>query len=270
MVNQQNQQDTEGKYTGVIYFHGMGSQRRYASVSKLVDALDIFTARELWERCDPVGVLRGVKARFETNRDPSERDVSYIRANLSDGSGKQPPYANARFYEVYWAPLAADAPSLREVVTWIFRQVLVPFRILTTPWRERQRLHLAVLYRLWERLASKDDVQQRDVQRLHEVYVSFENHEAIRRYPKGTFKEFLAFLGEKEMQKARQKPEQKVRLERLCYQWRQHYIQGELLNLYLRGFCHAPFPFIVRRGGLVCLLVFGILAGAFIASSPEV
>lgn len=59
----------ERQYTAVVYFHGMGSQRRYEELSRLVHALDIYD--HLRPEDPGWGRLRFIRAVLEARRSGS-------------------------------------------------------------------------------------------------------------------------------------------------------------------------------------------------------
>src|SRR6266850_3048988 len=136
-------------YTSVVYFHGMGSQRRYEETSRLVDRLDQYLAGQ-YRRGKSLGYLRHITARVEPLRpDQASKDiVGYIRTNLS--GDPEAEKGVVRFYEAYWAPVMADSKSPWGVLKWLLRQPLRPWQTRRAPWRERQRLRRASLVALFE------------------------------------------------------------------------------------------------------------------------
>lgn len=178
------------EYTAVVYFHGMGSQRRYEEVSRVVDSLDRF-ARNV-EKTEKVGLLGKIKARLEPGRGERKEPVAYLHVTHQNGSHN----SEFRFYEVYWAPLMAGAVSTREVTTWLLGRLATPARMGRTPWRLRPRVKRAALYRLWADLEMRrgQPVPESDLKALLQAYDQFEGAEARDTYRKGTFKEFLDHL----------------------------------------------------------------------------
>src|SRR5260370_4438653 len=80
---------TRASYSSVVYFHGMGSQRRYEETSRLIDCLDKYLGRQHREG-NSLGMLRNIRARVEPLRgNPQSRDlVGFIRTISSGGSGQ--------------------------------------------------------------------------------------------------------------------------------------------------------------------------------------
>ncbi len=67
-----NIKDKKKKHTAVIYFHGMGDQKRYEEVSRLVDALDRYDYES-----ENRG-FRGIDADLELPNTDIGREVGYI------------------------------------------------------------------------------------------------------------------------------------------------------------------------------------------------
>ncbi|MEJ2143226.1 MAG: hypothetical protein P8Y24_12885 [Gammaproteobacteria bacterium] len=221
--NKNNNQPVQ--YTSVVYFHGMGNQRRYEELSRLVDALDAYSQSD---SCQPDWRLVKIKPRIEDSRSVDHERITYIRAyykNVKERSWDD--VTNLRFYEVYWAPVMAKGAKAKEVIKWLFSTVIRPFRTYFSPWRERQRLRRAILLKLRERehLWSKD-FKSYDFKNLLFAYDEFEGSQAIADYPKGNFKEFKNFLAKK----YKNKPGKKAKLVALAKLWRKVYCRYELRN----------------------------------------
>lgn len=104
----------EATFTAVAYFHGMGEQRRFEELSRLIDALDRFA---IWSRRHlgrDLGRLEDIAARLEAPRGDLARDVSYVRVrHRGPGSPADASFATFRFYEVYWAGWRGWCPAAR-------------------------------------------------------------------------------------------------------------------------------------------------------------
>ena len=121
---------TRASYSSVVYFHGMGSQRRYEETSRLVDCLDKYLVRQ-HRGGNSLGMLRNIRVRVEPLRgDPQPKGIiGYIRTIFSGGpQAEAEPPRSVRFYEVYWAPVMADSKSAWGVAKWLFKQPLRPWR----------------------------------------------------------------------------------------------------------------------------------------------
>jgi hypothetical protein len=226
---------TRGSYSSVVYFHGMGSQRRYEETSRLVDCLDKYLVRQ-HRGGNSLGMLRNIRVRVEPLRgDPQPKGnpkgiIGYIRTIFSGGPKAEPPRA-VRFYEVYWAPVMADSKSAWGVAKWLFKQPLRPWRTLRAPWRERQRLRRASLVTLFERdRAAHDETALRDYTALIKLYDDFEGLDAQRRFPGGTFAEFLCFVAQESKSGSKSRPETAKRRLALAGAWHSAYRRQELRN----------------------------------------
>ncbi len=221
--------EARAAFTSVVYVHGIGSQRRYEETSRLVDRLDQYLQRQ-HARGNSIGMLSKIRPRVEPLRpDPGKGIIAYIRTVFSTG----PRFENARsvrFYEIYWAPIMAQTDSARRVIQWVFRQPLRPWRTLPAPWRERQRLRRAALAALFDGgRKPPPGVEARDFDGLIGLYNDFEGPEALRDYPRGTFKDFLAFVA----RESEGHPETARRRETLARAWRNLYVREELRNAFV-------------------------------------
>jgi hypothetical protein len=259
-------------HSSVVYFHGMGSQRRYEESSRLVDCLDKYLVRQ-HESGNSVGMLSKIRVRVEALRgDPKPKGVigyvddkpilgasqpegiiGYIRTIFSKGDEPQPPIA-VRFYEVYWAPIMADNKSAWGVAKWLLKQPVRPWRTLRAPWRERQRLRRASLVALFERHCAKlDKTAKDDYASLIELYDKFERLDAQRRFPRGTFQDFLCFIAEQLKTDSKPRSEAIKRRIALARDWFSAYRRQELRNAFALGL--IVLTLVLLAGGVL----FGIL-----------
>lgn len=211
-------------YTAVIHVHGMGSQRRFEETSSLIDALDIYSNRRRNDP-DPPGKLVRIQARSEQSRTDAQATVGYIR---SFWTRKEPggwaPYRQVRFYEVYWAPIMAGRQSPWRILLWLFSQVLRPWRTVSTPWRERQRLRRAALAELFEPGRTPPaGATAGDFAGMARLYDDFEGLAAQRSHKSGSFEDFLAFVAAE----SAGRPDRAKRLLALARVWRRHYRLNE-------------------------------------------
>lgn len=214
-------------HVGVVYFHGMGSQRRYEETSYLVDQIDRYLGNRHRSGAS-LGLLRDITACVEPLHPAAGQPgtIGYIRAKFS--AGPQTPEAQTlRFYEVYWAPVMAEQKSPLRVLKWIFSQPLRPFKTLRSPWRERQRLRRAALVAMFERERATATPQQlQDYRELLQAYDAFEGLPQQRRFPEGSFDQFIAFVGESEPAD----PNAAVRRQALARRWQSTYQADEIRN----------------------------------------
>ncbi len=226
-----NSSDTPKPYSAVVYFHGMGSQRRYEETSRLIDALDSYLSKEYHDRGMKRGMLVGIKPRLEPLRGKPGETVTYIRTRHAIPGEQKSDWdaEEVRFYETYWAPIMAGSSSARRVALWIIRQSVRPWQTLRTVWRERQRLRRASLADLEENASAwPEGTETRDFDKLLRAYTDFEGLDAKRSFPTGKFAEFQNFIAEKN----KRAPDTTRRLQDLAEAWRKHYRNTELSNAF--------------------------------------
>jgi hypothetical protein len=237
-------------FSSVVYFHGMGSQRRYEETSRLVDSLDRHLVRQ-HHAGNSIGMLLNIKTRVEplVSAVPTTDIVGYIRTVFKEDP-KGPTAYSVRFYEAYWAPIMAGNKSPWGVAKWIFRQPLRPWHTLRAPWRERQRLRRASLVALFEKdRTGSRRIEERDYTSLMGLYNDFEGLDAQRQYPDGTFDDFLSFIAER----SKSRPETAKRRATLARAWHAAYWRTELRNAALLSV--MALSLILFVGGIL----FGIL-----------
>ncbi|MEM1201211.1 MAG: hypothetical protein AAGI06_18060, partial [Pseudomonadota bacterium] len=233
-------------HTAVVYFHGMGNQRRYEETARLVERLDTYLGMDQAMGGDQ-GVLRSINPRVELSKE-MEEPVTYIDSRRVPELGNYDiPIDKVRFYEAYWADVMAEPRSVRDVLRWIFSQVKRPYVTLTTPWRERQRLRRSHLIELWE---SKDDwpsdITEEDFKELLESYAEFDGAARIAKEARlraedpevgGEFSDFLNHLqDEDEARKGKlgdkYDPDLLSRLTKLAKIWKKRYEQKEWVSFF--------------------------------------
>ena len=219
------QKPTVPAHTSVIYVHGIGSQRRYEETSRLIDSLDGFLSHQPAD-ATPDGLLRRIDPVIEPLRSAAGGTIAYIDTHLIRTSDRRPP--NARFYEIYWAPVMAEQKSPWRIVKWMFAQVKRPYRTLMTPWRERQRLRRAALIGLMEsRTKAGQPVEAADYEALLAAYDLFESIPIQTDYPKGSFADFMAYLA---IKPGKMTAEQVAPCQALAKDWLSAYRKTELNN----------------------------------------
>lgn len=241
------------RHTSVLYFHGMGDQRRHEELCRLVDSLDAWSGSFTGgEAAGEVGKLRGIGERFEVPRDGAGNDVCYIRADhLRQGEKGEPQGSVYRFYEVYWASVTAGGTAAGSVLRWLLGQIPAPLRTLRSPWRERQRLRRAALLRLWWCRRRTGDTQeiQEDFGKVHKEYHRFEGSDARRDFPKGSFRDFLAYLGSRAKDETIRKRQLAV-----AKAWRRYYVRRELTNMLVLA--SLGLGMVLLAAGLLVMVVF--------------
>jgi hypothetical protein len=218
-------------YTAVVYFHGMGEQRRYEEVSRLIDVLDGYTYYSFHRENRPLGRLQNIRARLEPPRGEGKRDVSYVRLDHTPANASTPKiFTSFRFYEAYWAPVTAGGRSAWTVLRWMLRQILTPFAMIHSPWRERQRQRRASLHSLWENMRQHGYGQFHAVNfaQLLNNYNDFERADSRRAFPNGSFVDFKRFLE----QKNTDDPNRLKLLLKLADLWHSQYQRTEYFTLF--------------------------------------
>lgn len=255
---EQPKDEATAPYTAVVYFHGMGSQRRYEETSNLVDQIDLHLNNR-HRRGESLGLLRSIKARVEPLHEKLGQSgtIGYIRAKLI--GDRQEDAQSIRFYEVYWAPIMAEQKSPWGVLRWIFTQPWRPWKTLRSPWRERQRLRRAVLVALFEsERATAVPERLEDYRELLLAYDDFEKLEQQRRFPEGNFDQFIAFVGEREPAD----PDTAIRRQALARRWQSAYQADELRNAALLA--TMALALVLLAGGVLIgiLLTLQVLLGS--------
>jgi hypothetical protein len=218
--------DKPADYSSVVYFHGMGSQRRYEETSNLIDGLDRYIGGR-YRRDDAAGYLSGIDAKVEPLRanGPSSEIIGYIETRYAAAPADSHA-GKVKFYEVYWAPIMAEQRSPWRVLKWIFSQPLRPFRTLRSPWRERQRLRRASLAAMFESVGRPPETQDADFATLLDLYDRFERSDAQRLFPEGSFSEFRRFVATQ----LAAEPDRSGRCVGLAVAWRHAYRLREVRN----------------------------------------
>jgi hypothetical protein len=239
-------------YTAMVYFHGIGNQRRYEEVSIVIDAMD-----RLMRKDHDLGRMVIDGPVQEPGRDKPGSRVTFIRGKYTPDPGdKALPWRQVRFYEVYWAPLMNGDSSAWRVVKWIGRQALRPIRTLRATWADHHRLHRASLVDLIECGGGLAGAEPGDAERLLQVYDDFDGREARKTPEQGMFPAFLEALG-KEKERA---PGDNARLAGLACAWHRHYRRTEMMNGLV--LITALLAILLVAGGLLGLTYRGLHAFA--------
>lgn len=212
-------------HTALVYFHGMGDQKRFEEVSRIVDALDRYDYLAFREKKK----LVGIHAQLEKPLTDLPREVGYISLIYKHEQDKKWSRREHRFYEAYWANITAGGVPVHAVLGWVLKQATIPLKALTAPWRDLARLKRSALLEVWPRLLKKrGDLTKSDLKNLLESYDEFEGWEARRSFPKGGSNQFVKFLGE-----THKDQDNAERLDWLARQWRAHYTRSHLLNFFI-------------------------------------
>ena len=213
------------KHVSVVYFHGIGSQRRYEEVSRLVDCIDGYAARTHGAGTAFPCRIGNIDPAFEPKLDDPHETVTYLHTDLMrvpDGK----PLGEVRFYECYWAPVMADVGSAVDVLNWGRRQAFRPLAGRNAQWRELHRLRRSALSELYEERSARAEGEDRGrYDRLMVLFDEFDKHDAKAAYPQGRFEDFLAFVADETAE-----PEQLRSLKSLARDWRDRFDANERRN----------------------------------------
>ena len=189
-------QDAQKHYTALVYFHGIGEQRRYEEVSRLVDELDRYERDTKQAKDAPEPSFQSEPTRAGFEEAIGRQEVGYIRVSYNE---KGTEY---RFYEAYYADLLAAGIRPIEVFLWLLKLSLRPIKIMFTPWRELSRLRRAILLGDWDRRRKKESVEGRErldaeVQQLLDANDEFENSHQPYRWSTSNFWQYLKHIKER-------------------------------------------------------------------------
>jgi pimeloyl-ACP methyl ester carboxylesterase len=222
-------------FTALIYFHGMGSQRRYEESARLIDVIDRFLGSAYRSGGEELGRLTDIDPRIEPHATTQGKTVTYVRTRhlFKDAQGATQSN-DVRVYESYWAPSMVAEPSAMAVVKWIFRQALRPVIGRAASWREFHRLRRSALVELQEDFfmsgaGGPTDEYRGDHEKLLRVYAEFDGLAAKRTYPRGDFHDFVRFVGDEYANR----PETARRLKLLAWDWHDRFRANERRNLIL-------------------------------------
>lgn len=122
--------DVRADYVAVVYFHGMGSQRRLEETSRLVEALDTVSndgRRALFDitcHVEPSSVVPGEIIQYIRTLHPGRR------RNIANSAVAPRTPRLVRFYEGYWAPITAQEIGPKTVLLWLIKQAKRPYMML--------------------------------------------------------------------------------------------------------------------------------------------
>lgn len=217
--------DTRKDYTAIVYFHGIGRQRRFEEIGRLVDSLDQFSGYygqhyPNAKDTDDLGALRSQKLVTEPagHGDDTDPDSFYsyisfkrfVSPTQTTGRKRSVPVDSYRLYEGYWSNVVAEGLGTLSVLVWVFARVWTPLgNLFLRPWRSHKRLKLSYLFRLQRDAGKKGDfvksmakdpdglcvgADKSIYEQLADAYHVFESWPARRAFPKGSFGEFKKFL----------------------------------------------------------------------------
>lgn len=211
------------KYTSVLYVHGMGEQRRYEEVSRLVESLDKYT------KTTDKGILTKIRARMEPAKYEKDETISYIRAYYRNKEATESDAPVVRFYEMYWAPICAGGIKAGEVMLWLVRQFITPLKMIMSPWRSHQRLRRAALFSKVTKHGTRrmSDEEKDAVHQLIRLYDEFDRPDLNEKYQKGIFKEFLGYIRES----TKGPTDELNKLLNLVKEWKRFFIVHEIKTI---------------------------------------
>ncbi len=231
------------KWTGVLFVHGMGSQRRFGDVSALVEALDRRA------RTDGQGEFLDIDVKLEPARHPDAPPVTYLEARWEHQAPGLHAFKPYRFYESYWAPITAGGVPTLDVIKWLFAQVAKPLGSFVTAWREKARLRRAILLGL-------SGVNPRDLTTLFEAYDEYEGQPARDAHRSERFRGFLDYLRAGGHQ-AGIPDSDRERLVAIARRWHRACVRGEAGNLLVLVTIAAALLVVT---GLIALTATGLIA----------
>lgn len=196
-------------YTALVYFHGIGEQKRYEEVSFLIDALDRYEREGEFKDLQPLD--KTIEFQFEPLRRSEQPDseqsdskragdvIGYNRVSYKDPrilgaeDEKRTPGAEYRFYEAYYADLTAGGIRPTEVFLWLLNLSFMPVKILITHWRDLARLRRATLLSGWKNKPGRlPDLSDEEVHHLLDVYNDFVKSNRPPEFPNRKLFSYLA------------------------------------------------------------------------------
>lgn len=192
---------TNPSRVAVVYFHGIGKQRRYEETAQLVESLDraaaARTERAKGKRNFDPKLVAGFE--FDTGLEPhgdSDDRIGFLEITPVEISGRR--RTPIRLYEAYWAPIASHPHKLKEMWGWLIRQAFKPLHISRSPWRQRQRWRRSTLLQFQDAVPNGggSNLKFGQCKKLIKAYEQFDEANPRRAYEEGEFRQFLEFLDE--------------------------------------------------------------------------
>lgn len=231
-------------HTAVVVFHGMGQQRHYESMWRIIESLDGWVYANNAANPDPLQKRLTTKARRERLRRedgaPSSSELVYVDVQ-HEGEARA---RRTRFYEGYWAPAAVSGASTSSVLFWLLGQILRPPEVLLAPWRSFSRLRRTDLMELIDKARTAKDPSHHAVT-VFRSYAQF----VLRRPPEpGSFKSFLRYLEETTP------PKRHAQVRAVARRWRRRHC-ARLASITLQ-----LILLVLSVASVAVLVVLGILA----------
>jgi hypothetical protein len=221
------------KFTAIVYFHGMGEQKRYEEASRLLDGLERFHRSQgnpPWGSKKKDGKQSQdskTEAKAEVSVVEDKRTVGYIELKYQE--------KNYRFYEAYWANITAGGIKSTEVALWILKQSKMPIEALLAPWRDMARLKRSVLLENWDVIKERrgDNATEEEEKWLFESYDGFDTPENRKRFPRGSFSNFIELLREKIPDAKDPGGIREKMAVNLAKDWRRKFIGNQIKSLFV-------------------------------------
>lgn len=179
-------------YTAVVVFHGMGQQRHYETLWRVVEALDAHVFQQAARDARFIDKRLLLKVRRERLRPlgggASIEELAYVEATQVTDAGTR----RLRFYEGYWAPATVGGTSAASVLRWLLGQMTRPLKVLWAPWRSFSRLRRADLMNLLMRPGQPAGQDLPEAART--VYKRYAEFADMRPPQPGSFIAFLRYL----------------------------------------------------------------------------
>lgn len=229
ILTEHENQDAKDEHVSVIYFHGIGNQRRFQETGRLIDALETYCisnqpdTEEQSNKSVPYELEVGSIQSERSNDQSQNEDVSYVEVQLQKQMAQKTERTRFRFYEVYWAPLAAKEVPPMEVISWMCKSAFRTMKAwFISRWRSRPSIRRMALHELREDI-TKDEIDDAESCMLADAFSEFSKFKARTEYPKGRFRDFIAFLHS-------DKYRHNSSLEKSARKWRWKYWRSEFWN----------------------------------------
>lgn len=206
------------KYTGVIFFHGVGDPQRHVSLGSFLDRFDLFGQQHINS-----GIGSAQRFRYRGTVDEHGHFIPYVELKnvRKSPNGRTYPFKLVRLYEAYWVPESSVKYSTPYLVGWLLVRVMNPIKLLLSTWRSFPAVRLWSLVYLSQREGSEATFK-----RLEKFYRDFDGWDSRRECPKGSYTQFRKLVEEKA------NPAEKEKLLNLLDKWRGTFVRynGKLLT----------------------------------------
>ncbi len=221
-------------YTAVVFFHGMGSQRRYGEMSNFLQELEEYDRKIAVT--EPGGWFKNIQGNLEESRTDPAKNVAFIELGYAGPEPVGP--RRFRFYEAYWAPATAGGVPMYEVLCVAGPADGQP-RAASAPTGARASATASPPSTSCcnRRNISSDGYTDDDVSTLMYAYDQFESSRARDDplYKASDFSTFHRYLAARAWEQDASKriwsdPEARQRCLKLARLWHRFYFQTELNN----------------------------------------